>query len=126
MVADFDFRGLADILGTHIGFLKANSKVEVFTYAGEFVDEPLHCYLRVCFQCSIVIEENVTHKNSFEFGLGTEASHVEGVYRRYGYEGTHHQWKSQRHRTRGTRKRFQRVSGLRHSPFSRCSRREIV
>ena len=48
MVADFDFRGLADILGTHIGFLKANSKVKVFTYAGEFVDEPLCIAISEC------------------------------------------------------------------------------
>ena len=75
----------------------------------------------LCCQGSIVSEEHV-NKNSFDFGLGTEASHVEGVYRRNGFEGTHHQWKSQRHRTRGKRRRFQRVSGLRHSPVSRCSR----
>jgi len=41
VVADFDFRGMADILGTHIGFLEADSEAKVYTCAGEFGDEPL-------------------------------------------------------------------------------------
>ena len=65
VVANFDSRGLADILGIHIGFLKANSKAKVFTCAGEFVDEPLHCYLRVCFQGSIVIEKECHKQEQF-------------------------------------------------------------
>lgn len=44
---------------------------------GEFVDKPLHCFLGECCQGSIVSKEHVTHKNSFDFGLGAEASYVE-------------------------------------------------
>ena len=78
VVADSDYRGLAsDIMGTRIGFLEAGCQAKVFTYAGEFVDEPLHCSLGVCCQGFIVSEEHVTHKNSFDFGLGTETSHIE-------------------------------------------------
>ena len=53
MVADFDFRGMADILGTHIGFLE------------------MRC------EGTIVSDEQVTHKCSFDFGFGAEASHVD-------------------------------------------------
>ena len=45
MVADFDFRGMADILGTHIGFLEADFEAKVYTCPGEFGDEPLQCCL---------------------------------------------------------------------------------
>ena len=45
MVADFDFRGMADILGTHIGFLEADFEAKVYTCAAEFGDEPLQCCL---------------------------------------------------------------------------------
>ena len=48
MVADFDFRGMADILGTHIGFLEADFEAKVYTCAGEFGDEPLQCCLAKC------------------------------------------------------------------------------
>ena len=44
MVTDFDFRGLADILGTHIGFLEAaDCEANVFTRAGEFVGTRAYC-----------------------------------------------------------------------------------
>jgi len=33
VVADFDYRGLADILGTHIGFLEADCEAKVFALA---------------------------------------------------------------------------------------------
>ena len=42
--------------------------------AGEFVEKPLHCFLGECYQGSIVSKEHVTHKNSFDFGPGAEAS----------------------------------------------------
>ena len=63
---------------------------------------------------SIVSEEQVTHKGSFDFGFGAEASHVEEfTVRRV------HTVSSQRHRTGGERRRFQKVSGIRHRPVSR-------
>ena len=77
VVADFDFRGMADILGTHIGFLEADFEAKVYTCAGEFGDEPLQCCLEMRCEGSIVSEEQVTHKYSFDFGFGAEASHVE-------------------------------------------------
>ena len=45
VVADLDYGDLAYILGTHIGLLEADCEAKVFTCAGEFVDEPLHCCL---------------------------------------------------------------------------------
>ena len=43
----------------------------------EFGDEPLQCCLEMRCEGSIVSEEQVTHKYSFDFGFGAEASHVE-------------------------------------------------
>ena len=106
MVADFDFRGMANILGTHIGFLEADFEAKVYTCAGEFGDEPLQCCLEMRCEGSIVSEEQVTHKCSFDFGFGAEASMEV------------HTVTSPRHRTGGERRRFQKVSGLRHSPVS--------
>ena len=77
MVADFDFRGMADILGTHIGFLEADFEAKVYTCAAEFDDEPLQCCLEMRCEGSIVSEEQVTHKCSFDFGFGAEVSHAE-------------------------------------------------
>jgi len=73
-------------------------------------DKPLHCFLGVCCQGSIVSKEHGTHKNSFDFGLAAEASYVEEftVCGRVG------------NGTRGER-RFQRLSWLRQSPVSRRS-----
>ena len=76
MVADFDFRGLANILGTHIRFLEADCEAKGFTCAGKFVDKPLLCCLRVCCEGSIVSEEHVTYKYSFYFGLGADPIHL--------------------------------------------------
>ena len=77
MVANFDFGCLADILGTHIGFLEADWEANRFTHTGEIVDEPLHFCLGVFCQGSIVSEEHVMHKYSFHFGLDAEVSYVE-------------------------------------------------
>ena len=71
MVADFDFRGMANILGTHMGFLEADFEAKVYTCAGEFGDEPLQCCLEMRCEGSIVSEEQVTHKCSFDFGFGS-------------------------------------------------------
>lgn len=61
---------------------------------------------------SIVSEEHFTRKNSFVFGLGAETSHVEEFTLGTGMEVHTGQWRSQRDRTGGERRRFQRVSGL--------------
>ena len=91
MVADFDFRGMADILGTHIGFLEVDFEAKVYTWAAEFGDEPLQCCLEMRCEGSIVSEEQVTHKCSFDFGFGAEVSCVEeftvGRVRRYTLSG---------------------------------------
>ena len=100
----FDFRGMADILGTHIGFLEADFEAKVYTCAGEFGDEPLQCCLEMRCEGSIVSVEQVTHKCSFDFGFGAEASH-----RRASMEL--HSVKNQRRRTEGERRRFQKSDG---------------
>lgn len=48
------------------------------------VDEPVQCCLGMCYKGSIVNEDRVTIKYSFEFGLGTEVAYVEEF--RCGYE----------------------------------------
>ena len=118
VVVHFDFRCLADILSTHIGFLEADCEAKRFTRAGEIVDEPLHCCLGVCCQGSIVSEEHVTHKYCFDFGLGAEASHVEEFAVGAGMKvhtvsgGVKGMGQEER------KKRFQIVLGQRHSPVS--------
>ena len=119
MVADFDFRGMADILGTHIGFLEADFEAKVYTYAGEFGDEPLQCCLEIRCEGSIVSEEQVTHKCSFDFGFSAEASHVEeftvGRVWRYTLSGI--KGVGQEERGEDSKK----VSGIRDSSVSRRS-----
>ena len=41
------------------------------------VDEPVQCCLGMCCGGTIVNEDHVTIKYSFEFGLGTEVAYVE-------------------------------------------------
>lgn len=48
------------------------------------VDEPVQCCLGMCYEGTIVNEDHVTIKYSFEFGLGTEVAYVEEF--RCGYE----------------------------------------
>lgn len=52
---------------------------------GRIVDAPMQCCLGMCCEGSIVNEDHVAPKYSFEFGLGTEATYVEGF--RCGYGG---------------------------------------
>ena len=98
VVADFDFRGLADILGTHIGFLETDYEAKVFTCAGEFVDEPLQCCLgKHC-------QRRAFHSQK-QFWRWSWRRDEPGwrVFPRYWYEGTHRQLRSQRDRTGGER-----------------------
>ena len=106
MVADFDFRGLADILGTHahIGFLEADSVMPKFSHLLPNLLMGLCVAVSGCVAkaASSAKSMDITHKYSFDFGLGEEESHPEDVNHRCGYGlGTHRQWKSQRHGTRG-------------------------
>ena len=60
---------------------------------------------------SIVREEHFTRKNSFVFGLGAETSHVEEFTLGTGMEVHTGQWRSQRDRTGGERRRFKECRG---------------
>ena len=94
MVADFDFRGLADILGTraHIGFLEADSVRPKFSHLLPNLLMGLRIAVSGCVAkaASSAKSMDITHKYSFELTIdgGT------GL-------GTHRQWKSQRHGIRG-------------------------
>lgn len=106
MVADFDFRGLADILGSHahIGFLEADSVRPKFSHLLPNLLIGLCIALSGCVAktASSAKSMEVTQKYSFDFGLGEEASHPEELAIDGGTGlGTHRQWKSQRHGTRG-------------------------
>lgn len=80
------------------------------------VDEPVQCCLGMCCEGTIVNEDHVTIKYSFEFGLGTEVAYVEEF--RCGYEshtsrgGVKGRGQKEREEDRKS------VSWLRHSPVS--------
>ena len=81
MVADFDFRGLADILGSHahIGFLEADSVRPKFSHLLPNLLMGLCIALSGCVAkaASSAKSMDITHKYSFDFGLGEEESHPE-------------------------------------------------
>ena len=81
MVADFDFRGLADILGTHahFGFLEADSVRPKFSQLLPNLLMGLCIAVSGCVAkaASSAKSMDITHKYSFDFGLGEEASHPE-------------------------------------------------
>ena len=82
-----------------------------------------HTRWRICWWASAMLPRNALQGRHRQRG----ACHAPVKYwrggeplwraiRRHGYGGTYRQWRSQRHRTGGERRRFQRVSGLRQSP----------
>ena len=80
------------------------------------VDEPVQCCLGMCCEGTIVNEDHVTIKYSFEFGLGTEVAYVEEF--RCGYEVTLPEEASKAEDRRREKKIPKSVSWLRHSPVS--------
>ena len=81
MVADFDFRGLDDILGTHahFGFLEADSVRPKFSHLLPNLLMGLCIAVSGCVAkaASSAKSMDITHKYSFDFGLGEEESHPE-------------------------------------------------
>ena len=96
------------------------SDAKVFTLAAKFVDGPLRCCLGMCCQGSIISKEH-GHHAQVQFWLWSwrggeppwRANHRWGYLT--GYTQSVEESKTWDKRRRG---RFQRVSGLRHSPVS--------
>ena len=97
------FQAMADTLGTQTGFLDTDCEAKDFICAGEL----LMSLCNAASEGSIVNEDHVTIKYSFEFGLGTEVAYVWRVSVRIWK--SHCQRRRQRQRTEGERRRFQRV-----------------